>query len=85
MLHYRAMQWDWKSIVLVAVLSICILVLIAPNFDLEQSALRAIRWIQIFFALLTGLLMVLSYLQSTCISFLESSRPEAQRSTATLT
>ena len=48
---------------LVAVLSICALILIAPDIDLEQSALRALRWAHIFFVLVTGLLAALTYLQ----------------------
>jgi hypothetical protein len=55
------MRWNWRSILLVAVLSICVIILIAPDVDLQQSALRALQWMQIFFALITGLATLLCF------------------------
>ena len=58
------MQWSWKLFLLVAVLSICVLILIAPDVDLPASALRALQWMQLFFLLITGLIATLFYLPS---------------------
>ena len=60
-LNYRPMRWNWKLAVLVAVLSICVVILIAPNVDLQVIALRALQWMVAFFALITGLPAVLFY------------------------
>jgi hypothetical protein len=63
---------------LVAVLVICVTILIAPNVDLQETALRAIQWMQLFFALLTGLAMVLFYV-SQCFRFFHNAlRSEPQ-------
>jgi len=72
-LNYRAMRWDWKSIMLVTVLFVCVIILIAPNVDLQETALRAMRWMLFFFALITGLATVLFYLW-------ESSYPVSSKS-----
>ena len=58
------MRWNWKLAVLVAVLSICVMILVAPNVDLQAAALRALHWMVAFFTLITGLAAVLFYLQS---------------------
>lgn len=62
MLNYGAMRWNWRSVLLVAVLSICVIILIAPDIDLQQSSLRALQWIHIFFALITGLVTLLFFM-----------------------
>jgi len=51
--------------VLVAVLSICVMILIAPNVDLQATALRALHWMVLFFTLITGLAAVLFYLSES--------------------
>jgi len=77
-LHYRAMRWSWRLVLLVAVLMICAMILIAPNVDLQQTALRAMQWMQLFFALLTGLAMVLFYVSQCFRLFHNDLRSEAR-------
>jgi hypothetical protein len=60
------MRWNWKLFLLVAVLSICVLILIAPDVALQATALRALQWMQLFFLLITGLIAVLFYLPPLC-------------------
>ncbi|MFL6299034.1 MAG: hypothetical protein ACJ71N_00335 [Terriglobales bacterium] len=60
------MRWAWRSVLLVVVLSICVVILIAPEIDLQETALRALQWMQLFFLLITGLIAVLFYLPAIC-------------------
>ena len=60
------MIWSWRSALLVTVLSICIVIFIAPDVDLQETALRALQWMQLFFLLITGLIAGLSYLPAIC-------------------